>query len=302
MSTRINFNQTEEARRNRLSALADNTDQEPDAEPARTADPFTGRKQLREACMIQLERIIPDPDQPRREFDAEALARLAGSLRSRGQLQPIRVRWDEGKGVYVIVVGERRWRAARLAGMETVACVVAGGTPTAAEVLEDQLVENAVRADLKPTEQARAFRTLMDALELTQERLAERLEISQTTVSQALSLLNLDASVQARVDSGELTVTAAYQIAKVEGGAAQRGLADHVIDGQLSRDQLAEVVSTVKARMPARVPVPRPAPVTYDLGDGTVVVVKWKKANGTGATQALRRALKLSQATPEQAA
>ena len=86
---------------------------------ARAADPFEGRKQLREACSIRLDRIIADPDQPRKEFDPEALDRLAESLRARGQLQPIRVRWDEGRGVYVVVVGERRWRAARLAGLES---------------------------------------------------------------------------------------------------------------------------------------------------------------------------------------
>lgn len=83
-----------------------------------------GRKRLDAACVIRVDRIVPDPGQPRSEFDAEALERLAASLRERGQLQPIRVRWDEPADRYVIVVGERRYRAAKLAGLETLACVV----------------------------------------------------------------------------------------------------------------------------------------------------------------------------------
>src|SRR5262245_10602659 len=173
----MNYNRTEEARRNRLAAMVD--DGSPDDAPPATAaaDPYEGRKQLREACAIRVDRIVPDPEQPRKEFDPEALARLAESLKTRGQLQPIRVRWDQSRGGYVVVVGERRWRAAQLAGLETVTCVVVTGAPTAAELLEDQLVENALREDLKPVEQARAFRTLMRDLGLTQQQLADRLQI-----------------------------------------------------------------------------------------------------------------------------
>ncbi|HMB04050.1 MAG TPA: ParB/RepB/Spo0J family partition protein [Isosphaeraceae bacterium] len=241
-----NFNRTEEARRNRLAAMVD--DGEADVGAAQGPDPFDGRKQLREACVIRLDRIIPDPDQPRKEFDPEALARLAESLRTRGQLQPIRVRWEQGMGVYVVVVGERRWRAARLAGMETVSCVVVGGAPTAAEVLEDQLVENALREDLKPVEQARAFRTLMDGLGLTQQQLAAKLQISQTTVSQSLSLLDLAAPVQASVESGELAPSAAYQIAKVTDPRAQHDLAERVVNEGLNRSEATEAVRCAMGR------------------------------------------------------
>jgi ParB family transcriptional regulator, chromosome partitioning protein len=235
-----NFNRTEEARKNRLAAMVD--DGEPDVVASKGADPFDGRKQLREACTVRLDRIIPDPDQPRKEFDPEALSRLAESLKARGQLQPIRVRWDRGKGVYVVVVGERRWRAALLAGMETVSCVVFGGEPTSAEVLEDQLVENALREDLKPVEQARAFRTLMDGLGLTQQQLAAKLQISQTTVSQSLSLLELAEAVQARVESGDLAPSAAYQIAKVADPDAQRELAERVVNEGLNRSEAVAAV------------------------------------------------------------
>src|SRR4051812_23678731 len=227
-----NFNRSEEARRNRLTAIVD--DGEPETVASRGPDPFDGRKQLREACAIRLDRIVADPDQPRKEFDPESLDQLAGSLKARGQLQPIRVRWDQGRGVYVVVVGERRWRAARFAGLETVSCVVVGGTPTATDVLEDQLVENALREGLKPVEQAEAFQTLMRSLDLTQQGLATKLQISQTTVSQALDLLKLAAPVQARVDAGELAPSVAYQISKVDDPEAQRELANRVVSEGLN--------------------------------------------------------------------
>jgi ParB family chromosome partitioning protein len=235
-----NFNRTEEARRNRMAAMVD--DGETDAAADRGADPFEGRKQLREACSLRLDKIIADPDQPRKDFDEEPLGRLAESIKARGQLQPIRVRWDQGRGVYVVVVGERRWRAARLAGLETLSCIVVSGTPTPAEILEDQLVENAIREGLKPVEQARAFRTLMDGLHLTQQQLAAKLQISQTTVSQSLSLLDLAATAQARVDSGELAPSVAYQIAKVEDAETQRDLAERIVSEKLSRAEAVEAV------------------------------------------------------------
>lgn len=286
-----NYNRSEEARRNRMSAIVD--DGEPDVAPAHGADPFAGRRQLREACAIEVARIIPDPDQPRKDFDPEQLAMLADSLKARGQLQPIRVRWDEGRGSYVVVVGERRWRAARLAGLESVACVVVAGTPTAAELLEDQLVENALRQDLRPVEQARAFHTLMDSLGLTQTQLAGRLRISQGTVSQALSLLELDGSVQGRVDAGEIGPAAAYEIARLSDPAEQGAVAAAVVEQGLTRSEVADVVRAVKARRPAA--PPRPDPVTLDLGDGLTVVVKWRKANGVTAAQALKKAARLAQ-------
>ncbi len=242
----MNYNRTEEARRNRMSAMVD--DEGPEVVAAKGADQYEGRKQLRDACSIRLDRIIPDPDQPRKEFDAGALERLAESLKTRGQLQPIRVRWDEGRGAYVVVVGERRWRAAGMAGMETVSCVVISGAPTAAEILEDQLVENCLREDLKPIEAARSFRTLMDGLRLTQQQLAAKLQISQTTVSQSLSLLDLPAPVQSRVDAGDLAPSAAYLIAKVANPEILADLADRVVAERFSRAETVEAVRKVSAR------------------------------------------------------
>ncbi len=119
---------------------------------AATIDPKKqGVARSQNTAEIRVDRIVRDANQPREEFDPEGLASLAESLKTRGQLQPIRVRWDEGRGVYVIVCGERRWRAAALAGLETLTCVIHEGE---IDVLAIQLIENALREDLKPIEQA----------------------------------------------------------------------------------------------------------------------------------------------------
>ena len=145
------------------SAGADRVER-PEANAAGGApDRWRGVERSRDMAMIPVAKIDRDPDQPRQEFDEEELDRLAESLRIRGQLQPIRVRWDEGRGVYVVLAGERRWRAARMAGLDKLACVIHEGVLTDEEKLAMQLVENALRADLKPVEQARAYRRLMDA-------------------------------------------------------------------------------------------------------------------------------------------
>ena len=193
----------------------------------------------------------------------------------------------------MVVVGERRWRAALLAGLESLACVVAAGTPSDVEILEDQLVENALRQDLRPVEQARAYRRLMERLALTQQQLADKLQISQATVSQCLSLLDLAGPVQERVDAGELAPSAAYEVGKIADPAIQAEVAAAAVAGKLSRSEVAEVVQAVRARRPA--PQTRPEPVTLDLGDGVTVTVRWKRAGPVGPVQALRRALKLAQ-------
>ena len=257
-----NINTSEEARRNRLASM---TDSQPAAGPAPPARPgqFQGRTQLREACLIRLDRIGPDPDQPRSEFDADSLERLASSLKQRGQLQPIRVRWDEPAQNYIVVIGERRWRAAKLAGLESIACIVVPGNATPEEILEDQLVENCVREDLKPIEQARAYQSLMRRLGLSQRALAEKLDISQGQVMQALKLLELPAAVQDSIDAGEVPATIGYELGKVADPAEQIELARKVARGEVGRNEIRD--RTVRA--------PRPKRWTCSFDDGAKVEV-----------------------------
>ena len=148
-----------------------------------------GVAKSKNAVEISVDRIGPDPDQPREAFDPEALERLAASLKTKGQLQPIRVRWDEGRGAYVILCGERRWRAAMLVGLTTMSCVVHEGGVDPGELLALQCVENALREDLKPIEQAKAYKRLMDLHGWSGNQLAKELAIAQPCVVRALALL-----------------------------------------------------------------------------------------------------------------
>jgi ParB family transcriptional regulator, chromosome partitioning protein len=264
--------------------------QAPRAAPAR----WQGVQKTAGALEIPVALIAPDPDQPREEFVDEALDRLAASLKERGQLQPIRVRWDEGRGVYMILVGERRWRAAQRAGLATLSAVVTEAPLEPADRLVLQLVENCLREDLQPIEQAKAFRALIAAHGWSVRRLAEELAITHSTVVRALALLELPEAVQAQVEQGSLAPRTAYEIGRLDNPATQAAVAQAAVQDGLTRAEVTEVVQAVKARRP--VPVPRPEPVVLDGGDGVTVTVKWRKASDVGLVQALRRAMKQAQA------
>ncbi len=213
---------------------------------------YQGSSRIKDALAIEPDRIIPDPDQPRKEFDPGALEALAASLRDRGQLQPIRVRWSTEAERWVIISGERRWRAARMAGLATLACVEAKGEMTPREILEDQLVENCIREDLKPIEQARAFRALLESRGCSARNLAESLRISHQAVGRALSLLTLPEELQQQVDAGIVSASAASEVAKVKDDDARREIAGKIAAGELTRDETVEVVRRETAALKGR--------------------------------------------------
>ena len=246
-----------------------------------------GWRRLEAAAVIRLDRIIADPNQPRTEFDPESLGRLAASLRERGQLQPIRVRWDDSADRYVVVVGERRWRAARLAGLESLACVVVAGEPTAEDLLEDQLVENALREDLKPIEQARAYQSLMKSRGLSTRQLAERLQIGAATVAKALALLTLPGDMQAAVEAGRIAPGTAYELSKVDDPTEQAALAREAAAGRLKRDEIQE--RTRSPRKGSGSKPKKPAKDRVFRRPTGRVTVELKKAAGVEAMLALLR-------------
>jgi ParB family chromosome partitioning protein len=208
----------------------------------RETSPDDGRTRAREAGHMEIDRIVPDPDQPRKEFTEDAIDRLSASLLKHGQLQPIRVRWNAPIGKWVVISGERRYRAALRAGLKTVACVFADDGLSPSEILQEQIVENLLREDLKPIEQARAYRQLMDLHGWTAKELSGELQVSQGAVSKSLSLLTLPAELQAQVDEGAIPATAAYEVAKVEDKEVQREIARRIVDEDLTRDDAAEAV------------------------------------------------------------
>jgi ParB family chromosome partitioning protein len=206
------------------------------------AQRYKGASRLRDALVIKVELIAPDPNQPRKEFDPETIAGLAESLKARGQLQPIRVRWDEGLSRWVVISGERRYRAAIQAGLATLTCVEASGALTEDEILEDQLVENCLREDLKPVEQARAFKTLMDRRGWSYRQLGAALNLSSGHITRAVALLELPDDLQLQVEAGALAPSVAYEVSRLDDADRQREVASRVVDEGLSRTEAVEVV------------------------------------------------------------
>jgi ParB family chromosome partitioning protein len=158
-----------------------------------------GGPELRELDVTQIE---PNPDQPRAKFDTAALDALAGSIGSVGLLQPLIVR-PLHDGRYELVAGERRWRAAQKAGIDRVPAVVR--TSPEDERLQAALIENMVREDLNPVEEARACAALVDDLGISKEELARRVGRSRAAISNLIRLLDLPDSVLARLERGELS-------------------------------------------------------------------------------------------------
>ncbi len=165
-----------------------------------SAEADRGKEQeLRE---LPIELIAPNPTQPRRRFDEDALQALADSLSERGVLQPVLVRPKAG-GTYEIVAGERRWRAAQLAGMETVPALVRARGD--AEAIELALIENMAREDLSPIEEARACAALVEELGLTREEVGRRVGRSRVAVSNLVRLLDLPDEVIELLQAGSLS-------------------------------------------------------------------------------------------------
>jgi ParB family chromosome partitioning protein len=227
------------------------------------------------AARIPVARIVRDESQPREEFDQESLEMLAESLRSKGQLQPIRVRWDEGRGSYVVLVGERRWRAAAIAGLEDLSCIIHEAELDEIDRLTLQLVENALREDLKPIEQARSYRRLMEARSWTTRQIAEELKVGQSSIVRALALLDLPPEVQVDVERGRLAPSVAAEVAKIPDRGEQVEVAAKVMAEGLSRDETAAIVKRTsgKGKGKAKLPSSR----TIRTASGFRVTVEARK-------------------------
>lgn len=173
--------------------------------------------------------LTPNPEQPRSQVADEDLAGLAASIASRGVIEPIVVRLRTGK--FEIIAGERRWRAAQLAGLEQVPVVVRDATDDDIGLLA--LVENLQREDLNPIEEALAFRRLADAAGMTHDAIATEVGRSRTAVTNTLRLLELTPQVRRLVETGELRAAAARALVGLD-AASQRQLAEETVRNQLS--------------------------------------------------------------------
>lgn len=190
---------------------------------------------------IDISKIKPNPNQPRKNFDAEALQDLASSIKVHGIVQPI-VLNKQDNGEYLIIAGERRWRAANLCGLKTVPAVIKNYTEK--QIKEISIIENLQREDLNPIEAARAIKELMDEYGLTQEVVAERIGKSRPNVANTLRLLTLYPDVMDMVEHGKLSSGHARCLVTVEDAKEQIRLAQMAVSRSLSVRDLEKAVKS----------------------------------------------------------
>lgn len=187
---------------------------------------------------IAIDRITPNPEQPRRTFDEETLEELASSIKELGIIQPLSLR-DGGDGSYQIIAGERRWRAARMAGLPSVPAYVR--TASDSEVTEMALIENIQREDLNAIEVALGFRKLIDSYNLTQERLSERLGKKRSTIANHLRLLRLPAEIQLGLRDHKLDMGHARALLSINDAKQQLRLYNQILKDDLSVRRVEEM-------------------------------------------------------------
>jgi len=195
-----------------------------------------------------LEKIQPQPNQPRRHFDTEALDELAGSIREHGLLEPLVVRRVPNSDKLEIIAGERRWRAAQRAGLREVLVVVRD--VSSKDAFELALIENVQREDLDAIEFAEALQRLVDEHGYTQDSLAQRVGKDRSTIANALRLLKLPSNIRERVVSGELSEGHARALLGAPDQATLTMLAEKVIRGHLNVRQTEELVRESKQSKP----------------------------------------------------
>jgi len=196
---------------------------------------------------VPIERIVPNPDQPRREFTQDHLDELAASIREKGVIQPLIVR-EKADGKYEIVAGERRWRASQMAQLHELPVVVREYDDT--EVLEIAIIENIQRADLNPVEEAAGYRQLMDKFGHTQEKLSEALGKSRSHIANLMRLLHLPEDVQGLLKRGELSSGHARALITTDQPSE---LARKVVNEGLSVRQTEALAKTAGAKPQGRV-------------------------------------------------
>ena len=202
---------------------------------------------------LKVNDIEPNRNQPRKSFDADKLSALAQSISEHGVIQPIVV--TKTATGYEIVAGERRWRAAKLAGIKEIPAIVREYSPQA--LTEVALIENIQREDLNPIEEAAAYRALMDEYSLTQEEISNRLGKSRSAIANSLRLLSLEPELQKFVISGEISEGHTRCVLSLEGTVLREFLINRIIDEGLSvrqAEKLTKDISSIKKDKPEKRP------------------------------------------------
>jgi ParB family transcriptional regulator, chromosome partitioning protein len=233
--------------------------------PESPADPEPRPAEGSYFAEVPVDSISPNPKQPRTVFDEEAMAELVESIREVGLLQPVVVR-PLGNEMYELVMGERRWRAAQLAGRDTVPAIVRR-TPDD-NLLRDALLENLHRAQLNPLEEAAAYSQMLEDFGCSQEDLSSRIKRSRSQISNTIRLLKLPPTVQRRVAAGVLSAGHARAILAIENPADQERLAQRVVAEGLSVRAVEELAALGDTAVTEPRPRRRPRrPVAPELDD-----------------------------------
>ena len=195
-----------------------------------------------DAVMMDITKVEPNREQPRQKFDEDALLELAESIKQFGVLQPLLV--QEKDDYYEIIAGERRWRAAKLAGVKKIPVIIK--KLTAQEIMEISLIENIQREDLNPIEEAMAYKRLLTAFNLKQDEVAERVSKSRTAVTNAMRLLKLNDKVQQMVIDEMLTTGHARALLGIDDQEKQYVLAQKIFDEKLSVRDTEKLVKSIQ--------------------------------------------------------
>jgi ParB family chromosome partitioning protein len=219
-----------------LDALLDNNDEDSQnsAEEAENIVPPSLRpiyNKTHDVVQLDVEKLVANPGQPRKNFDETELQELADSIKTYGIIQPI-IAANAGDGTYIIIAGERRTRAAKLAGFDTVPAIIRDYTDQ--KRLEVSLIENIQRSDLNPIEEAAAYKNLMDFSGLSQDDLASRVGKNRSTVANALRLLKLPVEIQKSIEEGKISSGHARALLSITDTDAREKLFREILAGDVS--------------------------------------------------------------------
>ena len=214
---------------------------------------------------LNISELEPNRNQPRREFDEEALNSLAESIKQHGLIQPILVRPILGGG-YMIVAGERRYRACQIAGVTEIPVVIRELTDR--ETMEIALIENLQRENLNPIEEAKGYRTLMDDYGLTQEQVSEAIGKSRPSVANSLRLLNLPDEVSVMVEQGKVSAGHARALLSFDNESEMIRVANEIALSDMSVRQIEKIAKQKKPQKPK--PAPQKTPTYYSIVEQTL--------------------------------
>lgn len=199
------------------------------------------KEQKKTEMVVKIAKVEPNRDQPRKNFDEDALQELADSIKQFGMLQPILV--QNRKDYYEIIAGERRWRAAKIAGLKEIPVIIRNYTNQ--EIVEISLIENIQREDLNPIEEALAYKRLLEEFQLKQDEVAERVSKSRTAVTNSMRLLKLCDGVQQMIIDDMLSTGHARALIPIEDQEMQLQLAQRIFDEKLSVREVEKLVKSL---------------------------------------------------------